>query len=268
MRNSWGRQAIALTMGSALALSPVAAPLAQAQQNIGSAQIVVNDVRSVVGTSQPAVLRTGAGVVQNEIIRTGSRSASRVVFQDNTNLSVGASSEVTLDRFVFDPNPARSEVALSIARGTVRFVTGSLPKSAYRITTPTVTIGVRGTILTIVVAPDGSTLLSVDEGIAIATAGGQTVTVNTGMTTSVTAGAPPSPPSPTPPTPPPGVVEMQSTLGQPGLAAGGAAGSSAGSFGTPLAIGLGAAAIAGAVILVTTGEDKKTPAVSTTGTAP
>jgi FecR-like protein len=152
----------------------------------------VNDVRGVIGTQEPAVLRAGIDVFQNEIIRTGDKSASRVRFEDNTDLAIGAGSEVTLDRFVFDPDPNKSQVALSIARGVARFTTGSLPKSAYKITTPTATIGVRGTIVTITVAADGSTTISVDEGIALVTSNGVTVTVDAGMTTSVTSGLAPT----------------------------------------------------------------------------
>src|SRR5580704_11209474 len=149
MRNSFTRRAIAHVLGCALALSPFSSEIALADQEIGNTQVVVNDVRGVIGTQEPAVLHAGIDVFQNEVVRTGEKSASRVKFQDNTDLSVGPSSEVTLDHFVFDPDPTKSQVALSIAKGVARFTTGSLPKSAYRISTPTATIGVRGTVLTI-----------------------------------------------------------------------------------------------------------------------
>lgn len=203
--------------------------MAWAQANIGNTQIVVNDVKGTVGQSEPAVLRAGIDIFQNEVIRTGERSASKVVFQDKTNLSIGGNSQVTLDRFVYDPDPTKSQVALSIARGVVRFATGSLPKSSYQITTPTATIGVRGTILTILVAEDGSTTIIVDEGDVVVTSGGQTVSVGAGMTTTIKPGAPPLPPAPTPPTPPSVVAEMDYLLANNNtLVAGPPAGSAAG----------------------------------------
>ncbi len=218
---SWGHRGACVALGCSLALAPIYSEMAWAQANIGNTQIVVNDVKGTVGQSEPAVLRAGIDIFQNEVIRTGERSASKVVFQDKTNLSVGGNSQVTLDRFVYDPDPTKSQVALSIARGVVRFATGSLPKSSYQITTPTATIGVRGTILTILVAEDGSTTIIVDEGDVVVSSGGQTVSVAAGMTTTTKPGAPPLPPVPTPPAPPSAVAEMDYLLANNTTLAGG-----------------------------------------------
>lgn len=209
--SSYLRRILRLATG-AFALSLLGSQVALAQQTIGGAQIVVNDVKGVVPSREPVVLRAGIDVFQNELIRTGPQSASTILFQDNTNLSVGSDSQVTLDRFVFDPDPAKSAVALSIAKGVARFTTGSLPKSAYRITTPTATIGIRGTIVTITVAEDGTSNITVDDGIAFVTSAGLTVEVDAGMMTTTSPGAPPTPPKPKPPSPPGQVVEMDFLL--------------------------------------------------------
>jgi hypothetical protein len=253
MPNSLYHRTISQLLGSAILISQFCCQPAMAQQNIGDTQVVVNDVRGIVGTQEPAVLRVGIDVFQNEIIRTGDKSASRVRFQDNTDLSVGPRSEVTLDRFVFDPSPDKSQVALSIAKGVVRFTTGSLPKSAYKITTPTATIGVRGTIFTISVADDGTTSVSVEEGVALVTSAGATVTLNSGMTTQTTSGSPPSPPTPTPPALPP-VVEMDGLLNQDDLTPGPPADRRAAYLTKGTVIPLGIAAVILAVIAITTGD--------------
>jgi hypothetical protein len=266
MRGSFHRRAIARLLVCALALSPFTSEIACADQDIGNTQVVVNDVRGVIGTQEPAVLHAGIDVFQNEVIRTADKSASRVKFQDNTDLSVGASSEVTLDRFVFDPDPTKSQVALSIAKGVVRFSTGSLPKSAYKISTPTATIGVRGTVLTIAVALDGTSVVSVTEGSAIITANGVTVTVDAGMTTTVNPGAPPTTPGPTPPAPLAPVGEMDFLLASNALPPGYAAGHAAlGIFSNPLIpAGIAAGLTALAITLVLShGHSSTTP--STTG---
>jgi hypothetical protein len=266
MRNSTGRRAIARVLACALALSPFASDIALADQDIGNTQVVVNDVKGVIGTQAPAVLRAGIDVFQNEVVRTGEKSASRVKFQDNTDLCVGASSEVTLDHFVFDPDPAKSQVALSVARGVVRFTTGSLPKSAYQISTPTATIGVRGTILTITVALDGTTVVSVEDGSALITSHGQTVTVDAGMTTTVVPGAPPSTPGPTPPATSPPVGEMDFLLASNALPPGGAAGHAAlGIFAYPLIPAGIAAGLAALTIVIVTGGGHSGSTPSTTG---
>src|SRR5579872_6124579 len=93
--------------GAALwVIAALLAPPASAAQ-IGAASIVVNNVTGTLATTnETQTLRAGIDVFQNENINTGESSASRVVFQDHTELSVGPQSSVVLDRFVFDPDPS------------------------------------------------------------------------------------------------------------------------------------------------------------------
>jgi hypothetical protein len=79
-----------------------------------------------------------------ETIRTSAASKAQLVFLDTTNLSVGPSSEVNLDRFIYDPNGGAGDVVLQLGRGTFRFITGSQDKRNYKINAGITTIGVRG----------------------------------------------------------------------------------------------------------------------------
>ena len=200
------------TIGSAiiLALGLTAVPAA-ADVQIGSAAQVVNSVTgTLASTRQEQVLRAGIDVFQNETINTASASASRVVFQDKTQLSIGPGSQVVLDRFVFDPNPSASAVAVSITKGVARFSTGLLPKPDYQVTTPACTIGVRGTVFTTIVSDARDSWVSVEEGATAVSAQGVTVTVNAGQTTFVAFGRPPTPPSPS--TAPPAITTQMDAL--------------------------------------------------------
>src|SRR5262249_55901054 len=111
----------------------------------------------------------GDGVFQNEIIGTNDVSSSQLLFLDETTLTVGPNSNVTLDEFVYDPRPGASKVTMTIGKGVTRFVTGVLQSNSYEIRTPTATIGVRGTILLIFVGDDGVTSVEVQDGSAILT---------------------------------------------------------------------------------------------------
>jgi hypothetical protein len=66
-----------------------------------------------------------------------------LVFLDSTNLSVGPTSEVRLDKFVYDPRDG--SVVVQATCGAFRWVTGTQAKRAYQINTPYGTLGVRGT---------------------------------------------------------------------------------------------------------------------------
>ena len=185
---------------------------ARADTQIGSAAQVVNSVTgTLVSTRQPQTLRAGIDVFQNETIDTAYASASRVVFQDRTQLSIGPVSQVVLDRFVFDPNPSASVVAVSIARGVARFSTGVLPKPDYQVRTPACVIGVRGTVFTTIVAANRDSWVTVEEGTATVSAQNVTVTVNAGQTTFVAFGQAPTAPSSST-TPPPVTTQMDALL--------------------------------------------------------
>jgi len=108
---------------------------------------------------------------------------------------------VTLDKFIFDPKGSKSQVTLSLTKGVMRFVSGDLAKDRYSIRTPVATMGIRGTILEITVAANGATTTTVIEGAAVVSSAGTTRRVNSGFTTRVRRGRPPTPPKANPPRP-------------------------------------------------------------------
>jgi hypothetical protein len=138
---------LSLFLGLAIALA-AGSDVVQAQQNIGIAASVKDQVTGNVGTQQRTLAR-GDQVFQNEVIATNAVSSSQLLFLDETALTVGPNSNVTLDTFVYDPNPANSKVTLTIGKGVARFVTGVMQSSSYEIRTPVAVIGVRGTIVDI-----------------------------------------------------------------------------------------------------------------------
>ena len=166
---------------------------------IGAAVVVVNHVTGALEPQKsPVVWHAGIDVFQNEVVRSEDDSAARVVFQDKTTLEIAPKSEIVLDQFVFDPNPALSKVAVSVVAGVARFTTGNLPKDDYTIRTPQATLSVRGTILDIHVDVGGGTFVFCEEGSCIFRAGGQTVTLNAGQSSFAQPGGTPSPPGSTP----------------------------------------------------------------------
>jgi hypothetical protein len=229
------------TAGLAVVLSGGAA--AQ-QKTIGAATRIVHVVTGALSSKEePAVLRAGIDVFSNEIVKTAEDSAALLVFQDKTELSIGADSEIVLDRFVFDPDPNKSAVAVSILSGVARFSTGVLPKSAYTIRTPSATMSVRGTTLVITVEPGQAnnpifpeekvqpgkprrqgfscddplarrTQVDVTTGAVAVTAQGETVQVDTGHSSTVECGSPPSAPVSSPTAPSQQQAKMDTLLQQ------------------------------------------------------
>jgi len=116
------------------------ATASNAQSRIGSATSVQPEASGSVG----GTMSVGSGVHANETVKTGSSGQAGLRFNDQSNLSVGHSSQVRLDKFVYDPNKGTGSTAIEVTRGTFRFSTGSQNKGEVKIKTPYGTLGTRG----------------------------------------------------------------------------------------------------------------------------
>ena len=127
----------------------LAAPFAFASETrVGEAVVIQNSVVRVAGEATSPV-NVGDSMLRDEVVRTGSDSAARFVMADSTNLSIGPSATIKLDRTVFNDEHSYRDIAIRLTTGAFRFVTGHSEKAAYKISTPLAAIGVRGTILDI-----------------------------------------------------------------------------------------------------------------------
>lgn len=124
------------------------APSVAQDARIGEASSVQNQVTRGGGQSERAI-SPGESVFRNETIATAVASSARLTFLDQTNLSMGPSSRVVLNRFVYSGDTSAQALSVNLARGAFRFTSGAFDKRAYRIETPVATIGVRGTVLDI-----------------------------------------------------------------------------------------------------------------------
>src|SRR5262249_41588982 len=119
----------------------------------------------VIDDATSGQINVGDNVMRDETLRTGADSAARLVMADSTNLSLGANATLKLDRSVFNDEHTYREIAIRLASGAFRFVTGHPQKTAYKSTTPLAPTGVRGTILDTLSEP-GRTTVVLQEGAA------------------------------------------------------------------------------------------------------
>jgi hypothetical protein len=158
---------------------------AAAEPKIGVASAARNQVHGIVaGGTRP--LSAGSEVFSNEVVRTGDDSLAQLLFLDATSLSVGARSEIKLDRFVYNPDRKTGNVVVEASRGAFRFISGSQAPTNYTIKTPLATIGVRGTIVDGYITNAGVQII-VWEGHAFVTAFGATHDLGPGQAIFVSA---------------------------------------------------------------------------------
>ena len=102
---------------------------------IGVAASIKPNAEAGVGANSQT-LSPGSELHASETVRTGNLGQADLVFIDNTNLTVGPTSEVLLDKFVYDPIGSSGRVVMQATRGAFRFVTGKQDHSAYQLKTP------------------------------------------------------------------------------------------------------------------------------------
>lgn len=173
-----------IAFASVLASTASAGPGPATAENIGVAASVKDEVLGI-RVQQQDVLHVGTGVFHDEVVKTNATSIAQLRFLDKTSLSVGPNSQVTLDKFVYDPNSGVGNVVLQAGRGTFRFITGSQDPRNYSIKTPVATIGVRGTIIHVNFDGTNVTVVLEDGNAIITTNNGQTLnlgTIGTGIT--------------------------------------------------------------------------------------
>ncbi|MCK1737684.1 FecR domain-containing protein [Bradyrhizobium sp. 138] len=156
-----------------LSVALCASPSALAQTRVGEAVVIQNEVVRVAATTTP--ISVGDSMLRDETVRTGADSAARFVMADSTNLSLGPSATLKLDRTVFNDEHSYRDVAIRMTTGAFRFVTGHSDKAAYKITTPLATIGVRGTTLDILSQRGRSVVVLQDGAASVCTKSSQCV---------------------------------------------------------------------------------------------
>lgn len=90
----------------------------------------------------------GLRIRHNDRLKTGADGALGIVFLDDTRISLGPNSELTVDRYVYEPAQGLFNLVARLYRGTAAYLSGAIGKlspESVQFKTPTATIGVRGT---------------------------------------------------------------------------------------------------------------------------
>ena len=204
-----------MRVAAAAVLLTLALP-AHAATQAGIAAVVVGDVTVSEGERpRPTAAETGMRMDLGDRVSSAEQARLQILLLDQTVFTVGPNSDLVIDRFVYDPEAGRGEVAASYSRGVFRYVSGQVAKlnpQNVSISTPMGTIGVRGTALFVTDDPEtGKTFIGLSGpgaqnnadmgsgGFTFLPPGGEPVDVtraDTGI--FVAPGEPPSAPMPTP----------------------------------------------------------------------
>ena len=134
---------------STLALLLVTLPLPSQAQNapVGYVKTVVGEAW-VSTAGQRVKAEPGTAVLLGSALRTGTDAALGVTFKDNTVMSFGPNTELTVDEYLYAPAQGQLKLSTRLIRGTLNYISGVIEKlkpEAVSVKTPTGIIGVRGT---------------------------------------------------------------------------------------------------------------------------
>ena len=113
------------------------------------------------GSTDKLLAEMALDIFSYDDVRTGNGRIA-IEFLDSSVVRLTEHSKIVIDDFVYDPDPNKSKLALNMASGTARFITGRLAgikKENIFIKTPSATIGIRGTDFTTTVDELGRSLV-------------------------------------------------------------------------------------------------------------
>ena len=105
--------------------------------------------------------RTSLDILSYDDVRTGNGRLG-ITFLDSSVIRLTEHSKIIIDEYIYDANPSKSKMALKMASGTARFITGALgriDKENISIETPSASIFIRGTDFTTTVDELGRSLI-------------------------------------------------------------------------------------------------------------
>jgi hypothetical protein len=123
-------------------------PIGNVATLTGSASVTRNN------TATPLKLQDD--IFENDILQTSANSTLGVTFNDATTFNLTANARITVDNYVYENGGKQNAALFDIAKGTVAFVAAEVAHTGdMRISTPTATLGIRGTT-GLVEVPEGA----------------------------------------------------------------------------------------------------------------
>jgi len=125
------------------------------EEPIGNVATVTGSA-SVIRNDKTTPLKVKDDIYLNDVVQTAANSALGITFIDATTFNLKASTKITIDNYVYEDGGKSNAAIFDVAKGTAAFVAAAVAKTGdMKITTPTATLGIRGTT-GLVEVPEGA----------------------------------------------------------------------------------------------------------------
>jgi hypothetical protein len=159
----------------------------------GAVQYLSGTLSVIRPDGSQRLLSEKSAVQAGDTLTTERDSYAQVRFSDGGQVTLRPNSQVKIDTYAFsEKEPERDGFAMSLLKGGLRAVTGLVGKrgnqNAYRLTTSTATIGIRGTDFTAIDIPQGAGANAPPSGVYVTVADGTVVFTSGGVQQPITQG--------------------------------------------------------------------------------
>jgi hypothetical protein len=140
--------------------APAASPAAAAADEPIGNVATLTGIATVIRNKDSIALKLQDDIYLNDVLLTSANSTLGVTFNDATTFNLTANARIVVDSFVYEDGGKQNGALFDIVKGTVAFAAAAVAKTGdMRISTPTATLGIRGTTGLIEV-PEGASAAS------------------------------------------------------------------------------------------------------------
>jgi hypothetical protein len=139
----------------ATALPAGDAASAAADEPVGNVATLTG-IATVIRKKNSISLKLRDDIFLNDVVQTSANSTLGITFNDATTFNLSANAKIAIDNYLYEDGGKQNSAIFDIGKGTVAFVAAAVAKSGdMKITTPTASLGIRGTT-GVVEVPEGA----------------------------------------------------------------------------------------------------------------
>lgn len=119
------------------------------KKTVAKVAFIKGDVYSTQSNGEKTKLKIGSRLYEGDLIETKSKSFAVLAFKDKGRITLKANTEFKIEKHKYSADkPEKNNAIFRLIKGGMRALTGLIGKKnkkAYKVNTPTATIGIRGT---------------------------------------------------------------------------------------------------------------------------
>jgi hypothetical protein len=132
--------------GGPLGAGPAPGPGAGQANAVGQVGTLQGSATVTRGNTGAVPLKISDAIFKSDVLATGPNSALGITFDDETTFSLSANTRIVVNEFIYEEGGGANAATFNVAVGTAAFVASYVAKTGnMKISTPTATLGIRGT---------------------------------------------------------------------------------------------------------------------------